>query len=60
MRARASGHPDWGLGFQDEGWWSRYAQPKRQPWTEDKPLRVHHTNPDRHDPEPKAVACYGL
>ena len=25
--ALASGHPNWVLGFQDEVWWSRYAQP---------------------------------
>ena len=58
--ARAVGHPDWVLGFQDEVWWSRYAQPNLQTWTEDKPLRLRQNEPDRHDPEPKAVACYGL
>jgi hypothetical protein len=58
--ARAVGHPAWVVGFQDEVWWSRYAQPNLQTWTEDKPLRLLQNEPDRHDPEPKAVACYGL
>jgi hypothetical protein len=58
--ALALRHPEWVLGFQDEVWWSRYAQPTRQTWTDDKPLRLIQNAPDRHDPEPKAVACYGL
>ena len=48
------------MGFQDEVWWSRYAQPHLQTWTDDKPLRLIHNEPDRHDAEPKAVACYGV
>jgi hypothetical protein len=58
--ALAVGHSDWVLGFEDEVWWSRYAQPTLHAWTEDKPLRVLQNEPDRHDPEPKALACYGL
>src|SRR5436305_14685659 len=58
--ARALEHADWVLGFQDEVWWSRYAQPNLQTWTEDKPLRLRQNEPDRQDAEPKAVACYGL
>jgi hypothetical protein len=58
--ALALRHSDWGLGFQDEVWWSRLAQPNLQTWTEDKPLRLLQNEPARHDPEPKAVACYGL
>jgi hypothetical protein len=58
--ARALGHPDWVLGFQDEVWWSRYAPPNLQTWTEDKPLRWVQNEPDRHAPAPKAVACSGL
>jgi hypothetical protein len=41
-------------------WWSRLAQPNLHVWTEDKPLRLIQKEPDRHDPESKAVACYGL
>jgi hypothetical protein len=48
------------LGFQDEVWWSRLAQPNLHAWTADKPLRLIQNEPDRHDPELKAVACYGL
>jgi DDE superfamily endonuclease len=48
------------LGFQDEVWGSRLAQPNLPAWTEAKPLRLIQNEPDRHDPEPKAVACYGL
>jgi transposase len=56
----ASRHPNWVLGFQDEVWWSRLAQPDLHTWTDEKPLRLHQNEPDRHDPAPKAVACYGL
>lgn len=41
-------------------WWSRYAQPHLQTWTDDKPLRLIQNEPDRHAAEPKAVACYGV
>jgi hypothetical protein len=58
--ALALGHPDWVWGFQDAGWWSRYAQPHLQTWTDDKPLRLLQNEPDRQDPAPKAVACYGV
>ena len=51
------GHPDWVLGLQDEVGWSRYAQPNLHTWTDAKPLRLIHNEPDRHDPEPQAVAC---
>lgn len=58
--ALATTHPTWGLGFGDEVWWSRLAQPHLQAWTAGKPLRLLHNESDRHDPEPKAVAGYGL
>jgi hypothetical protein len=48
------------LGFQDEVWWSRVTQPNCHPWTDAKPLRLIQHEPERHDPEPKAVVCYGL
>jgi hypothetical protein len=54
------GHPDWVLGLQDEVWWRRLAHPHLQTWTDTKPLRLIQNEPDRHDPEPQAVACYGL
>jgi hypothetical protein len=58
--ARMLGHPDWVVGLQDEVGWSRLAQPNLQPWADAKPLRLLHHEPDRHAPEPKAVACDGL
>jgi hypothetical protein len=60
LLARALGHPAWVVGFQDEGWWSRLAQPHLQPWTDDQPRRLLQNEPDRHAPAPKAVACSGL
>ena len=60
MIALALGHPDWVLGFEDEVWWSRYAQPHLQTWTDDKPLRLIQHEPERHDAAPKAVAWYGV
>jgi DDE superfamily endonuclease len=54
------GHPEWVLGFQDEVWGSRRAQPTLHTWTAAKPLRLIQNEPDRYDPEPKARACYGL
>ena len=60
MIALALGHPDWGLGFQAEVWWSRLAQPHLHTWTDDKPLHLIQNEPDRHDLEPQAVACSGL
>jgi len=56
----ASRHPDWVLGFQEEVWWSRLAQPDLHTWRDEKPLRLHQNEPDRQEPAPKAVACYGL
>ena len=28
-------HPDWVLGFLDETWWSRFAQPMLHAWCEE-------------------------
>jgi len=58
--ALALGQPDWVWGFEDAVWWSRLAQPTLHAWTAAKPLRLIQNEPDRHDPEPTAVACYGL
>ena len=58
--ALAAGHADWVVGLQDEVWWSRLAQPHLHAWTDAKPRRLIQNEPDRHDPAPKAVACYGL
>lgn len=56
----ADRHPDWVLGFQDECWWSRLAQPNLHAWTANEPLRLQELAPARDDADPKALACYGL
>jgi transposase len=48
------------LGFQDECWWSRLAQPSLHAWTADDPLRLQELAVCKEDPDPKALACYGL
>lgn len=54
-------HPDWLLGFADEVWWSRLAQPALRAWQDDEqPLRLVEQTVARDDPDPKALACYGL
>ena len=47
------------LGFGDETWWSRLAQPSLHTWTEE-PLRLVEQSVAKDDPDPKALACYGL
>ena len=57
----AARHPDWALGFADEVWWSRLAQPHLHAWTAaDHPLRLVEQTVAPTDPDPKALACYGL
>jgi transposase len=54
-------HPTWVLGFEDEVWWSRLAQPALHSWAEaDQPLRLVEQVIAKDDPDPKALACYGL
>jgi hypothetical protein len=56
----AATHPDWVLGFQDETWWSRLAQPDLFAWADDRPLRLVERTAAKSDPDPKALCCYGL
>jgi len=57
----AAEHPEWALGFQDETWWSRFAQPNLYAWsTEGETLRLVEQTKSKEDPDPKALACYGL
>ena len=57
----AQTQPGWALGFQDETWWSRLAQPSLSAWADDDhPLRLVEQTVAKHDPDPKALACYGL
>jgi DDE superfamily endonuclease len=54
-------HPEWVLGFGDEVWWSRLAQPAMHTWTPgERVLRLVEKALTKEDPEPKALACYGL
>ena len=54
-------HPPWALGFGDEVWWSRLAQPDQHGWTDgEAPHKLQELTPRTDDPEPKALACYGL
>ena len=48
------------LGFADEVWWSRVAQPPLHAWTADQPLRLIEQTRAKDDPDPKALACYGV
>jgi transposase len=56
----ALGEPTLALGFQDEVWWSRLAQPSMYAWTEDKPLRLVEKEAPKADTDRQALACYGL
>jgi hypothetical protein len=57
----AARHPDWLLGFEDEVWWSRLAQPSLYLWQDDdQPLRLVEQTVARDATDPKAIACYGL
>jgi hypothetical protein len=52
---------DWGLGFEDEVWWSREALPSFHNFSEKgKPLRLEQYLVAKNDPDPKAISCYGL
>ena len=57
--ALTAAQPDWALGFADEVWWSRLAQPQLHSWA-DQPLRLIEQTVAKADPDPKALACYGL
>lgn len=54
-------HPEWAIGYQDEVWWSRLAHPCLSTWSEKgQPLRLIEQTVAKDDPDPKALACYGL
>ncbi len=58
--ALAARHADWVLGFEDEVWWSRLAQPRMHAWTDGPPMKVQLLKADDDDPDPDAICCYGL
>jgi hypothetical protein len=59
--ALAAQHAEYALGFADEVWWSRVAQPSLHAWSEqEQALRLVEQTLAQDDPDPKALACYGL
>jgi DDE superfamily endonuclease len=56
----AEAHQDWVLGYVDQVWWSRLKQPSLHTWGEAQPLRLIELTDHKSDPDPKALACYGL
>src|SRR5262249_61069875 len=54
MIQRAMAQPTWALGFGDEVWWSRLAQPNHQAWTEaDAKYKLQELTLATDDPDPK-------
>jgi hypothetical protein len=59
--AWASQQPTWAIGFGDEVWWSRFALPQMHAWqSQDQPVRLVGQPWRKDDPDPKALACYGV
>jgi len=57
----AASDPDWVLGFEDEVWWSRVSLPALHAWSAAKEgMRLVERSVSKNDPDPKALACYGL
>jgi DDE superfamily endonuclease len=57
----AASHPDWVLGFEDEVWWSRVSLPALHAWSDaTEGMRLLERRVAKEDPDPKALACYGL
>ena len=49
------------MGFQDETWWSRLSLTELLAWApNDKPLRLIEQSLAKDDPDPKALAAYGI
>jgi hypothetical protein len=49
------------LGFEDESWFSRFERPSLHSWADaTKPVRLLEKEARKDDPEPKALACYGM
>jgi hypothetical protein len=49
------------VGFEDEVWFSRFERPNLHSWADEgSPVRLFEKEPRKDDPEPKALACYGL
>lgn len=49
------------MGFEDETWWSRLARPALHAWTDSgQSPRLVEQLVAKGDPDPKALACYGV
>lgn len=49
------------LGYLDEVWWSRFAQPAMHAWAPaGAALRLVSRSPEKEDEQPKALSCYGV
>ncbi len=53
--------PSWAIGFGDEVWWSGFALPHvhARP-RQDQSVRLVEQQWRKGDPDPKALACYGV
>jgi transposase len=54
---------DWVVGYLDEVWWSRFALPNMRVWQhKGQPVHLQQrtARAKAQDPDPKALACYGL
>lgn len=59
--AYAHPRPEWAIGFLDQVWWSRFALPRLFAWQDrDHPVRLIEQVWQKNDPDPKALACYGV
>jgi len=57
----AKAHPTWVVGFEDEVWWSRLAQPEQHRWVgEGERTRLQELERAKDDKQAKALACYGV
>jgi len=53
--------PPWALGFEDEVWGSRRAQPEQPCWSDaEAPPKWQARTPPTAEPDPQALACEGL
>jgi hypothetical protein len=51
----------WAVGYLDEVWWSRVAQPTMHVWSEARqPLHLQELQVSKDDSDPKALCCYGV
>jgi hypothetical protein len=57
----ATTHPPWVVGFEDEVWGSRLAQPEQHRWVgESERTRLQELERAKDDQEAKALACSGV